>query len=190
MRQALGWTAALGLALVAACGPGAAPSAEETATRASLQRDLTLGGSAPRVVEVASAVELGRPEAPRTSTPRRRSVPKPAPAPSDAPPKPEAAPAPEPVAVPQPVAVAALEVPSAAEPMPSANDRELAPGETITVIPASTGPSSGGGGEIGLPAEPGRGMWKGGAGNCPHPPRGVSGRPIGISRLPLGLPRR
>jgi len=189
MRQALGWTAALSLGLVAACGTGASPAAEETAAGTSLQRDLRLGGYAPPVVEVASAVELGRPEPPRASTPHRRSVPKPVPAPRDAPPKPEATPAPDPVAVPEPVAVAALEMPASAGPAPR-NDRELAPGETITLIPASTGPASGGGGEIGLPAEPGRGMWKGGAGNCPHPPRGVSGRPVGISRLPLLLPRR
>jgi hypothetical protein len=189
MRQALGWTAALSLGLVAACGTGAAPGAEETAARTSLQRDLTLGGSAPPVVEVASAVELGRAQPPRNSTPRRRSVPKPAPAPSEAPPRPEATPSPEPVAAPEPVAVAALELPAAAEPAPR-NDRELAPGETITLIPASTGTASGGGGDIGLPAERGRGMWKGGAGNCPHPPRGISGRPVGISRLPLRLPRR
>jgi hypothetical protein len=186
MRQALGWTVAVSLGLVAGCSPGSAPATDETAARSSLERDLTLGGSAAPVMEVASAVELGRPEAPRAATPRRRSVPKPAPAPSLAPPQPEAAPTPEPVAVPEPVSVAILEVPSVSAP---SNDRELAPGETITLIPASTGTASGGGGDIGLPPEPGRGMWKGGAGNCPHPPRD-GGRPVGISRLPLLLPRR
>ena len=188
MRQAIGWTAALSLGLIMACGGDARTGAEETATaKASLQRNLTLGTpTAPPVVEVASAVELGRPEAPRKATPRRRSVPRPAPAP----PEPEATPAPEPVAVVQPVAVAALDPTVAPAPAPR-NDRELAPGETVTLIPVSTGPAGGAGGEIGLPAEAGRGMFKGGAGNCPHPPRGIGGgRPVGIARFPLLLPRR
>ena len=189
MRQAIGWTAALTLSLVLGCGPNGNTDAVETAaTRVALQRDLTLGGgSAPPVVEVASAVELGRSEVPRKSTPRRRSSPRPAPAPSEAPPRPEATPTPEPVAVPQPVAVAALDPAEVPAPTPR-NDRELAPGETVTLIPVSTGPASGAGGEIGLPTETGRGMFKGGAGNCPHPPRGIGGgRPIGISRFPLQL---
>ena len=185
MRQALRWSAALSLALAAACGGGQAGHEESGAGRAALDRDLTLQTGAPAVVEVASPVELGRAEPPRDPTPGRRSTPRPAPAPAAQPPAPEAAPTPEPVAVAVPVAVAALETPAPAQPAPLAGDRELAPGETVTVIPAST---SGTGGDIGLPAEPGRGIFKGGAGNCPHPPRGIGGGrpiPVGVLRLPL-----
>jgi hypothetical protein len=189
MRQAISWTAVLSFGLLVGCGAGAGTGAEAADASASLQRDLTLGGATPPVIEVASAVELGRPEARRTPVPRPRSVAKPKPAPSKAPPRPEVSPAPEPVAVPAPVAVAALEAPTTVQPAPR-SDRELAPGETITLIPASNGPLGGAGG-IELPAEAGRGMFKGGAGHCPHPPRGIGGgRPIGISRLPLLLPRR
>ncbi len=189
MRQALRWTATLTLGLAAAgCGTGTGAGEESAVARAALERDLTLGSAAPPAVEVASAVELGRPEPPTIRpTPRRRSSPKPAPAPSEAPPEPQAAPSPEPVAV--PVALAAAELPPAAEATPAAAGRELLPGQTVTMIPASSGPSNGGD-DIGLPAEPGRGMFKGGAGSCPHPPRGVGGRPVGISRLPLLAPRR
>jgi hypothetical protein len=183
MRYALRLTAALSAGLLVGCGAGSSPRGEESAARASLDRDLTLRTSAPEAIAVASPVELGRPEPPKQPVTRRRSTPRPAPAPSKAPPRPEASPSPEAVAVPEPVAVAALEAPATVEAVPARNDRELAPGETITVIPVSTGPSNGGS-DIGLPAEPGRGLFKGGAGNCPHPPRGIGGRPVGIARLP------
>ena len=184
MRYALSLTAALSIGLMAGCGGTPAPSGEESATRASLRRDLTLRTAASVALEVASPVELGRPEPPKQHVARRRSTPKPAPAQSTAPPRPEATPTSEPVAVPEPVAVAALEAPATVEVAPQRNDRELAPGETVTVIPVSSGPSSGGGGDVALPVEPGRGLFKGGAGNCPHPPRGIGGRPVGIARLP------
>ena len=187
MRHALGWTMALTAGLVAGCGLGGTSGADRgTGDRASLERDLTLRSAAPAPVEIASAVELGRPEVPKAATPRRRSSPRPAPAPSKAPPRPEAAPSPEPVAVaaPAPVAVAAIDMAAPVE-TPVGNDRELAPGQTVTIIPVSGGSATGGGGDIALPTEPGRGVFSGGARGCPHPPRGISGgRPIGISRLP------
>ncbi|HEU5041548.1 MAG TPA: hypothetical protein VFT84_12035 [Gemmatimonadales bacterium] len=184
MGQALSWTMALSFGLAAGCGPGGTAGVDRSAQ--PLERDLTLRTSAPVAVEVASAVELGRPEVPKAKTPRRRSTPRPAPAPSEAPPRPEAAPAPEPVAVetPAPVTVAAIDMTAPVE-TPVGDDRELAPGETITIVPVSSDPGSGGGGDIALPTEPGRGVFSGGARGCPHPPRGISGgRPIGISRLP------
>ncbi len=181
MPDALRWTAALSLGLAAACGTGTGKG--EESARASLERDLTLRSAGPPLVQVASPVELGRPEPPRVKTPRRRSVPKPAPAPSERPPRPEATPSPEPVAVAAPVAVAVADLPAPAELAPVGNGRELAPGETVTMIPASSGPSTGSD-DIGLPAETGRGLFKGGAGRCPHPPRGGSGRPVGIARWP------
>ena len=183
MRNALRLTAALSVGLVAGCGGGTSPAGSASAGGASLERNLTLRTSVPEAIEVASPVELGRPEPPKQPVTRRRSTPRPAPAPSTAAPRTEASPSPEPVSVPEPVAVAALEAPVTVEAVPQRNDRELAPGETITVIPVSAGPSSGGT-DIGLPAQPGRGLFKGGAGNCPHPPRGIGGRPVGIARLP------
>ncbi|HEX6107499.1 MAG TPA: hypothetical protein VFZ26_18060 [Gemmatimonadales bacterium] len=183
MRQALRWTAALALGLAAGCGTGAAPAGDESAaSRASLERDLTLGSAPPAQLEVASPVELGRPE-PAKRAPGRRSVPKPAPAEAEPPREPEAAPVPEAVAAPAPVSVAAIDMAAPVQPVRSGSDRELAPGETITVIPAASGPSTSID-DIGLPADAGRGMWKGGAGQCPHPPGGGGGRPVGISRLP------
>ena len=189
MRQALRWTAALTLGLATAgCSGGSGAGEESAAATAGLERDLTLSVAAAPALEVASPVELGRPEPPASRpTPRRRSAPKPAPAPAEAPPEPDAAPTPEPVAV--PVSLASTDLPDAAAEAPMGAGRELLPGQTVTMIPASSGPSNGGD-DIGLPAEPGRGMFKGGAGNCPHPPRGVGGRPVGISRLPLLTPRR
>jgi hypothetical protein len=186
MRHALGLTMALTAGLVAGCGLGGTAEADRRTDQATLERDLTLRAAAPAPVEVASAVELGRPEAPKAATPRRRSSPRPAPAPSKAPPRPEAAPSPEPVAVsaPAPVAVASIDMAAPVE-TPVGNDRELAPGQTVTIIPVSSGSGGGGGGDIALPTEPGRGVFSGGARGCPHPPRGISGgRPIGISRLP------
>lgn len=190
MRQALRWTVALSLGLAAGCGPRPAGVAEErAATRASDARDLTLrSAAAPPAIAVASPVELGRPETPRRQTSRRRSVPRPAPARSEIAPKAPAAEVPEPVAVlapaPAPVAVAAIDMAAAVEPAPAPNDRELAPGETVMVIPASSGPADGGIGDVALPTQPGR-AFAGGARGCPHPPRGIGGgRPIGISRLP------
>lgn len=187
MRHALGWTLALTAGLTGGCGPSGAAGTEGRAdSRPELERDLTLRSAAPAEVEVASAVELGRPDVPKARTPRRRSSPRPAAAPSAAPSRPEATPTPEPVAVelPAPVSVAAIDMTAPVE-TPAGNDRELAPGQTVTIIPVSSGPSAGGGGDIALPTEAGRGVFSGGARGCPHPPRGISGgRPIGISRLP------
>jgi hypothetical protein len=59
MRQTLTWTAVLALGLATGCGAGTGTKGE--AGPESLERDLRLGSAAPPVVEVASAVELGRP---------------------------------------------------------------------------------------------------------------------------------
>ena len=178
MRQALTYVAALSLGVAGACAP-AGNREQPRAERPSQTRDLTLTTASPApMAQVASAVELGRPEVPKTKTPRRRSVPKPAPAPVEPPAEPVAAP------TAAPVAVAAIDMTAPVE-MAAGNDRELAPGQTVTMIPVSNGPSTGGGGDLALPTEPGRGVFAGGARGCPHPPRGISGgRPIGISRLP------
>ncbi len=155
---------------------------EETA---STGRDLTL--QAPRVpaAEVASAIELGRPEpAPAPARAHHR--------PATAKPAPRA-PAAEPVAEPATVpTVAMAAVPeAAAEPAPApvddaaAGGRELAPGKTVTIIPVSSGPSvEADPGDSWVPSEPQRGVIMGGGGTCRR--RGGGGG-IGIAaRFPVG----
>jgi hypothetical protein len=167
MRSALGLVA-LSVGLLA-CGT---PPVDRSASTAALKRDITLQGTATPQVEVASAVELGRPE-PRTRTsPRRNPSPKPALAPTQREAAPEAAPTPELVVARAPVAVA-----EAPTPAPDPSGRELAPGQTVQVLPASAGTSSAGPADIYLPADAGQGI-KSGGGHCPTPPR--RGRPIGI----------
>jgi hypothetical protein len=139
---------------------------------AALKRDITLQGSTTPQLEVASPVELGRPEPQKQNTSRRKPTPKPAPAPTTRESAPMAAPAPELVAAPAPVAVA-----EAPTPAPDPSGRELAPGKTVQVIPASSGPSSAGPETTYVPSD-GQGF-KGGGGHCPTPPR--RGRPIGIT---------
>ncbi|HEY1333772.1 MAG TPA: hypothetical protein VGF31_05910, partial [Myxococcaceae bacterium] len=156
---------ALGLAVFAvgimACGT--TPVDRGTVTGA-LKRDITLQGSATQEIQVASPVELGRAEPRNHNTPRRKPTPKPAPAPTTRESAPMAAPAPELVAAPAPVAVA-----EAPTPAPDANGRELAPGQTVQLIPASSGPSSAGPETTYVPTD-GRGF-KAGGGHCPTPPR-------------------
>lgn len=166
MRTALG-LAVLSVGIMA-CGTAQADRGTATA---SLKRDITLQGSATEELQVASAVELGRPEPRQHNTPRRKPSPKPAPAPSTRESAPMAAPAPELVAAPAPVAVA-----EAPTPAPDPSGRELAPGKTVQLIPASSGPSSAGPETSYVPTD-GRGF-KAGGGHCPTPPR--RGRPIGV----------
>ncbi len=170
MGKAMRWTAAVSVGVLGACGTG---DLERSAPAEALQRDLTLQTAAVEPVEVASAVELRRPEPPRTDAPRPRPTPKPVAAPTSKP-APKAAPAPEPVAAPVPVSVAVADAPA-----PAPTGRELEPGQTVTVLPASTGPSGAGPDDVYLPESPGRSIFKPGAGDCPHPPR-RGGRPIGI----------
>jgi hypothetical protein len=165
-------------------------SNQETASRAVEgtgfpDRDLTLQTSAAPAVEVASPVELSRPR-PEPARHRRLS-PKPAPAPQ---PAPEASPAAQ-SAVPVPsVAVAeVLAEPAPVEDVAVGVGRELAPGKTVTVIPASSGPSSPQEDPSWAPAGPGRGMIiEGGGGRDRCRPRGGV-RGIGIGgRIPIGVP--
>lgn len=77
------------------------------------------------------------------------------------------------VPAPEPAAQPAAEVP-----IPT-NDRELLPGTTVTLIPASTGPSAGPDDPAELPAVHGRTVVTRGGGKC----RG-GGRGPGIARAP------
>jgi hypothetical protein len=164
-------------------------SNQETASRAVEgtdlpDRDLTLQASGTPAVEFASPVELSRP----VPEPARRRKVSPTPAPAPVPePVPEASPA---AAAAVPVSSAAVaEVLAAPTPVEAAGvgvGRELAPGRTVTVIPASTGPSS-------SPEEPswapaaGRGMIiEGGGGDRCRPRGGVRG--VGIAGgIPIGV---
>ncbi len=168
MRTALG-LAALSIGLLA-CGTA---SVERSTSTGALKRDITLQSSATPELEVASAVELGRPEPQRQTNPRRKRSPEPMLAPTTRESAPEAAPAAELVATRAPVAVA-----EAPQPAPAPSGRELAPGQTVQVLPAAAGPSGSGPADVYLPTGEGDGF-KGGGGHCPTPPR--RGRPIGIT---------
>lgn len=104
--------------------------AGQSAARSIPQRDLTLvTQTAP--VEIASPVEM-RLIKHRTVRPSRTTA-RPARAPRSSPLRPKVVLA----------SVAPAPILAAPEPVAQPNDRELLPGKTVTVIPASTGPSPG-----------------------------------------------
>jgi hypothetical protein len=153
----------LPIAIVAVAGCGSQP--KEQATRSDLERDLTL---VPLVREtaVASAVELGRLPSQTGSTTslhrvvrHRRAHRSIASSPKPAPPAPATRPVIADVPAPRPVAQ-----PTAVP----ADSHELPPGKTVTVIPVSSGPSSGTGGggadDIPMRGTGGSGMGGGGSG--------------------------
>lgn len=126
----------LSLAIVVAVGVSGCAEQENRETAVALQRDLTLAVSAPRL-ETAYPVELERPQprVNRTRAPRRHvSVQKSAPVVVEL----------EPIrpAVPRPaVAIQPSPSPAVTAPEP-VSGRELPPGKTVTLIPASSGPST------------------------------------------------
>ena len=147
------------VAVAAGCGSGG----RQQATRSTPQRDLTLvtptGG-----VEIASPVEMQQlrihhrtiRQAPRSSREPRIIL-----ATMAAPLAALGAGSAPVLAVPEPVAQ-----PVSTEATP-ANDRELLPGKTVTVIPASSTPSTGSDTADELPAEQGRTtVAHGGGGGC------------------------
>jgi hypothetical protein len=170
---------------------------QETAFRgvkgtAPADRDLTLQTAPTPAVEVASPVELSR-AAPELKPVRRARIsPKPAPAPAPDP-VPEAAPAAQ-AAAPVP-AVAAAEVlaePAGVEDVAVGAGLELAPGKTVTIVPASNEPSLSPDDSSWAYPEAGQGTiirgGGGGGGKC-RPRGGVRG--IGIAgRIPIGVPGR
>ena len=179
-------------AAAAACGPDESRVPQETAAHAASapDRDLTLQAPAAEIVDVASPVELSRP-APASRVPAARPRPRPGPAPEPLPePEPDPAPVAEPEAAPAvAVAEAAVEVEPVPEAQAAAGGRELAPGKTVTVIPASNGPVlEAEADDSWLPSERPRGIIGGGGGTC-RPRGGVRG--IGIAgRIPVGIPTR
>lgn len=152
-------------AVAAACGSGTT----EQAARSITQRDLTLVTQAAHV-QVASPVEMRQPY-----RPARRAR---APSPRRLEPKVQLAavvtPAPTP-ATPEPVAQPADMAPT------PANDRELLPGKTVTLIPVSNGPSAGPDETDDLPTIGGRTMVVRGGGTCRGGRRGPG---IGIAAVP------
>ena len=186
MRAASTLLLAFTAAVLAGC------AAEAPRTSALPDRDLTLQVPAAPAVEVASAVELSRPAPEPRPARHARISPEPAPAPTPDP-APEAAPAAQ-AAVPVPT-VAVAEViaePAPGEDVMEGSGRELAPGKTVTIIPASSGPSSTPEDPSWAPAEAGRGtimVVGGGRGDRCRPRGGVRG--IGIAgRIPIGVPGR
>lgn len=183
---------ALIAALLAACATESPRlSDEKTATdpTAAPARDLTLQAAATPEVEVASAVELSRPNPPAPRDTRPKASPKRAPA-ATPDPVPEATPVAEVAAVVAAMSVA--EVPASPPPVEDAADvggRELAPGKTVTIVPASSGPSAAPEAPEWVP-ERNRGIvFMGHPGDRCRPRGGVRG--IGIAgRIPVGIPGR
>jgi hypothetical protein len=161
--------------LVAGCGS----EGREQRTATVPKRDLTRATSAQHV-EVATPIELQQTrtpprttglshQAPRHSRPVRT---KPVPVKLAATSTPVMA----------PVAVADPNSRFAGAVSETVNDRELAPGKTVTIIPASTGTSGGGGSGWDDDFPPGREIPMGGSGGrCPprgpSPGIGIAGRP-------------
>ena len=153
--------------LVAASGCGSAP--EETGRAPTVPaRDLTLERSPLPAVQVASPLEVPRPQPEQAKvhrrSPRRVAAPARQPAPPDAAPVTDAAAAP-------PVARAAAPAARRVATDAPADPRALEPGQTVTVIPASSGPSVGSDPADAPPSRAGRAIMLGGGhgGNCqPH----------------------
>jgi hypothetical protein len=162
------------VAVVAGCGSGA----RDQTTGSLPQRDLTLVPQAPEV-DIASPVEIQRVRIQHRTV--RRSIPlepKVRLAAVWAPRATLGAGSAPVLAAPQPIAQPTN---TAATP---ANDRELLPGKTVTVIPVSSGPSAGTDKTDELPAAEGRTMVaRGGGGTC----RG-RGRGPGIGMAPAPRP--
>ncbi len=184
MRTLLLVSICVGAVGVVGCGSVAKESPAPTVAR----RDLTVPAPPPKV-EVASAVELGRIQPARTRQHSTRAHRRARPAAAKVTPvvvasQPSPPPAPE-----------AVPVPRFRQPEP-VNDRELPPGKTVTVIPASnggptiedagagrgegwgTGGSGMGGGGSGMG---GGGSGMGGRGRCPG---GGAGPGPGIAMRP------
>lgn len=155
------------IVVVAGCGS----EVRDQAVRSVPQRDLTLVTQTPEV-EIASPVETQQLRV------QRRTVPASQPAARQARAKVHLAT----VLTPAPILTAAEPVarPAVTEATPP-NDRELLPGKTVTVIPASSGPSPGPARTDDLPAARGRTMVTWGGGTCRGRGRGPG---IGIAAAP------
>jgi hypothetical protein len=129
----------LALAAVAAGGCRTASEGTEQAALGVPQRDLTLQQAAAPEVEIASPVELARApsERPTTQPPRRAHRAAPARHPEAT--LPEVAPA---TLTPPPVPAQPRATALAASAPEEADPHALAPGDSVTIIPASSGPTT------------------------------------------------
>ena len=198
MRAASMLPLAFSAALLAGCAAESPrPSNHETASSGAEEtglsdRDLTLQTPAMPAVEVASPIELSRPTSEPGPAPRPRISPRVAPAPAPDP-VPEASPAAESAVLVPTVAVA--EVVAEAAPVEDAAvgvGRELAPGKTVTIVPASSGPSSAPEDPSWVPVGRARSIiieGGGGRGGKCRPRGGARGIGIG-GRIPIGVPGR
>jgi hypothetical protein len=203
MRVAFLFPLPITLVAVAGCGS----HVKEQATRSDLERDLTLVSKSPET-EIASPIELGRLPTQSGSTVSLRRTVRHRPAPRLTASAPRtvrvAAAAPATTTAPAPSSVVQ---PTNTAPVP-ADNHELPPGKTVTVIPVSNGPSTAGGGGRGPDAFPtpgygtggsgmggggsgmgggGSGMGGGGSGmggDCPRPDLGPG---VGLAGRPRGL---
>ena len=155
------------IVVVAGCGS----EVRDQGARSVPQRDLTLVTQTPEV-KIASPVETQQLRI------QRRTVPASQPAARQARAKVHLAT----VLTPAPTLTPAEPVaqPAVTEVTPP-NDRELLPGKTVTVIPASSGPSPGPDWTDDFPAARGRPMVTGGGGTCRGRGRGPG---IGIAAAP------
>jgi hypothetical protein len=165
------------LAAIGAAGCGSASADPEQTAFQPPRRDLTLRQTESSAVEVASPVELARAPAQARAVRQVHHSRKAAPA-SRRPVPPVAAPAPAPVAAPV-VPAAPVAAPARTE---APDPHALAPGQTVSIVPASTASTdapSGGDWTDQLPAHGGRGTTiRGGGGNCGGRGHG-GGRPDG-----------
>src|SRR6188508_2220942 len=127
--------------VVAGCGSEPAEGGRASGVP---QRDLTLQQAPAPEMAVASALEAPRPRPERPMIHRPRRSPDQALAPARDPGSPEAAPNAEPVAVPT---AAPAPAQAAAPPIvdEALDPHALAPGKTVTIVPVSSGPSTGSG---------------------------------------------
>jgi hypothetical protein len=170
----------LSLTLLVAGAGCAREEARESAQLRTADRDLTLQAPNPAVVAIASPVELERPAVHRTPTTKQgswrfKASTSARPASSSV----AAIVAMEPVVVPAPALEPAPE--PAPAPVAAGAGRELAPGETVTMIPASAGPSSSDGDAPDMPEARSRGaIFIGHGGGTCHPRGGVGGFRISL----------
>lgn len=129
----------LALAAVAAGGCRTASEGTEQAALGVPQRDLTLQQTPAPGVEIASPVELARTPTERATTQRPRRVHRPAPVRPPEATTPEVAPA---TLTPTPAPVQLVATALAASAPQEADPHALAPGESVTIIPASSGPTT------------------------------------------------
>ena len=167
----------LPLAALVAAAAGCRSEVREQGVRSVPQRDLTLVTQTAQV-QVASPVEMQQLRIqPRTRRPSQGAARLASASRFSHEPKVIHAA----LAAPTPIPAAAAAEP-VADPTP-ASDRELSPGKTVTVIPASSGPSAGSGTADEAPPDRGRTMVARGGGTC----RG-RGRGPGRGNAPVPRP--